>query len=258
MDAADAAGIESPKMMKKWNVTYDKYKKKLHYGCLKHYYSKFSRPHPPSTSALCPACIVPVLMLESSENDKTTPIHCGFRILHSSEHMNQDVILPSEFAIYMVSVHKKITGDREQRKQQLRDAVESCVGKPDKYGIYNACLLDLSGPDVKGMRWTEELPKDACIGPLVLGDDFFSFKVFSSFSPMGTKVNTESRLPWQCHSHVLRLHGRGYRFPSDRLVDSTPRCCTRGCAQRRIGFGGFGITSPIAHVTRSGLKCLPL
>lgn len=50
-------------------------------------------------------------MLAFSENDKTTPIHCGFRILHSSEHMNQDVILPFEFAVYMVLVYKQITGD---------------------------------------------------------------------------------------------------------------------------------------------------
>lgn len=42
----DAIGIEALTMMKKWNVTYDKYKNKLHYGCLKHYYSKFGRPHP--------------------------------------------------------------------------------------------------------------------------------------------------------------------------------------------------------------------
>lgn len=50
----------------------------------------------------------------------------------------------------------------------------------------------MGGPDLKGMRCTQELPKDACIGPLVLGDDFFSFKVFSSSSPMDTKVETDS------------------------------------------------------------------
>ncbi|KAK6205922.1 hypothetical protein LQW54_008114 [Pestalotiopsis sp. IQ-011] len=151
--------------MRNWNVTYDKDKNKLHYGYLKQCY----------------------------KNDKTTPIHCGFRILHSNEDKNKNVILPSEFAAYIVSVHKHITGDREQRKQQLQDAVEYCVGKPDQYGLYHAYLLDLGGDTLEDIHDTEDIPKGASIGHFVLPFNFSSFKVFSAFSPMETKVETDCR-----------------------------------------------------------------
>lgn len=131
-------------------------------------------------------------MWASSENGKTKPIHCGFRILHSSEHMNQNVILPSEFAAHIVSVHKHTTGDREQRKQRLQNAIEYCVGKPDQYGLYNACLLNLGGDTLEDIRMIQDIPEDASIGPFILGDGFFVFKVFSSFSHMRTKVKSDS------------------------------------------------------------------
>ncbi|KAK6205921.1 hypothetical protein LQW54_008113 [Pestalotiopsis sp. IQ-011] len=153
--------------LRRWNVCYDKQKNKLMYGSIKDYYCK----------------------------DKTVPIKCGFRILHttdSTDSINQNVVLPSEFACYMAKVHKRASGTAN-RDWEMQKAVEECVGKVDLVdGIYNAQLLDLCGGDVEFFRENHELPDGASVGDLALREEYVYCNVFRSFDPLATKVEIDS------------------------------------------------------------------